>query len=57
MLLYQILPSTTHGKKRTYKSSKFKMSAQTWNGKFELPDGLDYVSDIQDYFEYNHQKT
>ena len=44
-------------KKRTCKSSEFKMSAQKWNGKYELPDGLDYVSDIQDYFEYNHQKT
>ena len=23
-----------------------------WNDKFELPDGLYSVSDIQDYFEY-----
>ena len=22
------------------------------NEKFELPDGLDFLSDIQDYFEY-----
>ena len=28
------------------------MSAPTWNGKFELPDGSYSVSDIQDYFEY-----
>ena len=28
------------------------MSATTWNDKFELPDGLYSVSDIQDYFEY-----
>ena len=28
------------------------MSATTWNEEFELPDGSDTVSDIQDYFEY-----
>ena len=36
------------------------MSAPTWNGEFELPDGSYSVSDIQDYFEYiirNHQKV
>ena len=27
------------------------MSARTWNHEFELPDGSDSVSDIQDYFE------
>ena len=32
--------------------NKFKISAPTWNDKFELPDGLYSVSDIQDYFEY-----
>ena len=31
---------------------KFKISAPTWNNKFELPDGSYSVSDIQDYFEY-----
>ena len=30
----------------------FKISAPTWNGEFELPDGSYSVSDIQDYFEY-----
>ena len=30
---------------------KFKISAPTWNAKFELPDGLYSVSDIQDYVE------
>ena len=30
----------------------FKISAPTWNGEFELPDGPYSVSDIQDYFEY-----
>ena len=35
-----------------YKNNKFKISALTWNEKFELPDGSCSVSDIQDYFEY-----
>ena len=30
----------------------FKISARTWNDKFELPDGSYSISDIQDYFEY-----
>ena len=38
--------------KVSYNNNKFKISAPTWNDKFELPDGLDSVSDIQDYFEY-----
>ena len=38
--------------KRSYSKSKFKISAPTWNDKFELPDGLYSASDIQDYFEY-----
>ena len=37
--------------KKSYKSNKFKISAPTWNDKFELPDGLYSASDIQDYFE------
>ena len=32
--------------------NKFKISAPTWNGKFELPYGSYSASDIQDYFEY-----
>ena len=32
-------------------NNKFKMSAPTWNDKFELPDGSNSVSNIQDYFE------
>ena len=32
-------------------NNKFKISAPAWNDKFELPDGLHFVSDIQDYFE------
>ena len=38
--------------KRSYSNNKFKISAPTWNDKFELPDGSYSVSDIQDYFEY-----
>ena len=33
-------------------NNKFKISAPTWNDKFELPDGLYSVSNIQDYFKY-----
>ena len=33
-------------------NNKFKISASTWNDKFELPDGSNSISDIQDYFEY-----
>ena len=51
MLLYQILAFTIHGK------NKFKISALTWNGQFELPDGSYSVSDIQNYFEYIFKKT
>ena len=38
--------------KNLYNNNKFKVSAQTWNDEFELPDGSYSVSDIQDYFEY-----
>ena len=38
--------------KSSYNNNKCKISAPTWNDKFELPDGLYSVSDIQDYFEY-----
>ena len=37
--------------KNTYSNNKFKLSAPTWNDKFELPDGSYSVSDIWDYFE------
>ena len=54
-MLYQILAFTTHG------NNKFKISASTWNEEFELPDGLYFISDMQDCFEYilrNHlEKT
>ena len=32
--------------KNSYNSNKFKISAPTWNDKFELPDGSYSVSDI-----------
>ena len=38
--------------KSSYNNNKFKIYASTWNDKFELLDGLYYVLDIQDYFEY-----
>ena len=38
--------------KNSYNNNKFKISAPTWDNKFELPDGLYSVSGIQDYFEY-----
>ena len=36
--------------------NKFKISAPTWDDKFELPDGFYSVSDIQDYFEHILEK-
>ena len=38
--------------KSSYNNNKFKISAPTWNDKFELPDGSHSISDIQDYFKY-----
>ena len=38
--------------KSLYNNNKYKISAPTWNDKFELPDGSYSVSDIQDYFEH-----
>ena len=38
--------------KSLYNTYKFKMSASTGIGKFELPDASYSVSDIKDYFEY-----
>ena len=37
--------------KTSYKSSRFKISAPTWNEIFELTDGSCFLSDIQDHFE------
>ena len=38
--------------KSSNNNNKFKISAPTWNNKFELSGGSYSVSDIQDYFEY-----
>ena len=38
--------------KSTYSNNKFKISAPTWNGTFDLHDGLYNISEIQDYIEY-----
>ena len=38
--------------KNSYNNNKFKISAPKWNDKFELPDGSNSMSHIQDYFEY-----
>ena len=38
--------------KISYNNYKHKISAPTWNDKFELPDGPYSISEIQDYFEY-----
>ena len=35
----------------SYNNNKLKISAPTWNDKFEVPDGSYSVSDIQNYFE------
>ena len=42
--------------KKSYRNSKVKVSAPTRNEEFELPDGSNFVSDIQDYFEYIIEK-
>ena len=38
--------------KKSYKNNGFKISAPTWNEKFELPDGSYSMPDIQNNFEY-----
>ena len=38
--------------KSTYNNNKFKISATTWNETFDLPDGWNNISEIQDYIEY-----
>ena len=38
--------------KSSYNNNKFKISAPTWNDKFELLDGSYSVLNIQDYFEW-----
>ena len=38
--------------KSSHNDNKFKISAPTWNDKFEFPDVSYSVSDIQNYYEY-----
>ena len=47
---------TWKNKKSSYNNNKFKISASTWNDKFELPDGSYLISDIRDYFEHISKK-
>ena len=37
--------------KKSFKNNKFKISAPTWNEKFDLPDRSYSVSGTPDYFE------
>ena len=43
--------------KKSYKNNKFKISAPTWNEKFELPDGSYSISAIHNYFKYILKNT
>ena len=38
--------------KSSYNNNKFKISASTWNDKFELPDASYSEAGVQYYFEY-----
>ena len=42
--------------KVSYKNTKFKTSAPTWNEEFELPDGSYSASDIQQSFKNTWRK-
>ena len=43
---------TWENKRQQYKNHKLKITVPTRNDKFELPDRMYYVSDIQHYIEY-----
>ena len=38
--------------KSSYNNNKFKISAPTWNDKFDFPDASYSISNIQDHFDY-----
>ena len=38
--------------KSEYNNNKFKISTQTWNDTFDLPDCSYSIADIQDYFKF-----
>ena len=42
--------------KSSYNNNRVKISAPTWNDKFDLPDVLYSKSNIQQYFEYIFKK-
>ena len=60
-LFYQILVFIIHRKTwKAHTKMTFKISALTWNDKFELPNGSYSISDIQDNFDYilkNNENT
>ena len=43
--------------KSEYNNNKFEISAPAWDDSFDLPDGSYSVVNIQDYFEFNSNKT
>ena len=47
---------TQKNREKSYVKNKFKKSAPTWIGEFELPDGSYSVSDFKDCFEYTFTK-
>ena len=47
-----IMYHTCKNIKKSYKRNRLEISSPTWNGKFQLPDGSYFVSDIQQYLEY-----
>ena len=53
--IYQIL-NTWKNIEKSYENNKLKISAPTWNKKFELPDGSYSISGIQEYFEHIFKK-
>ena len=38
--------------KSAYNSNKFKFLASNWNDEFDLPDGSDSTSDMQEFFKF-----
>ena len=43
--------------KSEYNNNKFKISAQSWNDAFDLPDGSYSIADIQDYSQFIIKNT
>ena len=51
-LAYLSIHYTWTNIKSEYNNNKFKISTQTWNDSFDLPDGSYSIADIQDYFKF-----